>query len=89
MRHTFEQFDIVTIITTLGVRWMVDHPGADPKPDGNWSVVCCFPESGELLLSKDTTTCRIPIANVKKIANYDVVKVFKKIKDIKHGKISH
>jgi hypothetical protein len=81
-RTTFEQFDAVNLITTKNVKWLNDHPGRMPDPDGVWSIVCTYPSSGELMLQKESALIRIPASDVRKIANYDVSKVFNKLDSI-------
>ena len=78
-RTTFERFDIVSILTTKNVKWMCDLPGKYPDPNGSWTIVCTFPESGGVLIQKDTALAKIPAADIIKVANYGLEYVFKKI----------
>lgn len=54
-------------------------PGKYPDPNGSWTIVCTFPESGTLLIQKETALAKIPAADVIKVANYGIENVFKKI----------
>lgn len=78
-RNTFEQFDLVQITTTRHVKWMMDLPGNVPDPNGIWSIVCSYPQNGMLLIQKASALARIPAADVKKVANYEVESVFDKL----------
>lgn len=78
-RSTFQQFDVVQILTTRRVKWRCDIPGTKTDPNGNWTIVYTIPQSGELMIQKGTAMARIPASDVKKIANYDVESVFEKI----------
>ena len=81
-RTTFEQFDVVSLITTKNVKWMIDLPGRVPDPDGSWTIVCTYPASGLLLLQKGTAMIRVPASDVRKLANYNVQRVFDKLDTI-------
>jgi hypothetical protein len=80
-RTTFERFDLVSISTTQGVKWMVDLPGKLTKPEGIWSIICTLPKSGRLLLQKGTALILIPASDVRKVANYEVGQIFDKLDD--------
>lgn len=84
-RTTFERFDIVSILTTKNVKWMCDLPGKYPEPNGPWVIVCTFPESGSVLIQKDTATAKIPASDIVKVANYGLEYVFKKIEELNKG----
>lgn len=81
-RTTFEQFDVVSLITTKNVKWMMDLPGRVPDPDGPWTIVCTYPQSGLLLIQKGTALCRVPASDIRKLANYDVQGVFENLDKI-------
>ena len=81
-RTTFQQFDIVQIITTRNVEWRSDVEGSNADPNGNWSIVTVYPESGRLLIQKETALALIPASDIRKIANYDVEAVFEKNEEI-------
>ncbi|MCK9281686.1 MAG: hypothetical protein M0P71_13755 [Melioribacteraceae bacterium] len=83
LRTTYERFDIVSILTTKGIKWMSDLPGKYPDPNGPWTIVCTFPESGSVLIQKNTTLAKIPASDIIKIANYGLDNVFKKIQELK------
>lgn len=78
-RSTFEQFDMVRITTTRNVEWMIDVPGKIPDPNGIWSIICTYPQTGELLIQKDTAIIKIPVIDVIKVANFSVGTVFDKL----------
>ena len=75
-RTTFEQFDIVRLTTTKNVVWMSDVPGSVPDPNGLWSVVCVYPQTGFLLLQKESAMVRAPAADVIKSANFEIHKMY-------------
>lgn len=83
-RTTYERFDIVAIITTKNVTWMTDVPGTLPMVEGYWQIIGCFPKTGLLLISKGTAMCKIPAADIRKIANYELRSVFNKLENT-HG----
>ena len=81
-RTTFQQFDIVQIITTRNVEWRTDVEGSSTDPNGNWSIVAAYPDSGKLLIQKSTALALIPASDIRKVANYDIEAVFKKNEEI-------
>lgn len=81
-RSTFQQFDVVQIVTTRNVQWRNDVEGSNTDPNGNWSIVAAYPESGKLLIQKDTAIALIPASDIRKVANYDVEAVFEKNEEI-------
>lgn len=81
-RTTFQQFDVVQILTTRNVEWRCDSPGVKTDPNGNWSIVGTMPSEGSLLIQKDTALAKIPASDVRRVANYDVETVFEKINSI-------
>lgn len=80
-RTTFQQFDIVQIITTRNVEWRMDVEG-NTDPNGLWSIVAAYPKSGNLLIQKGTALALIPASDIRKVANYDVETVFEKNDEI-------
>ena len=81
-RTTYERFDLVSLVTTKNVKWLIDLPGKMPDPKGAWSIICIFPKSYELLLQKDSALIRAPISDVRKIANYEIGKVFEELENL-------
>ena len=72
------QFDRVQILTTRNVKYMSDLPGHTVDPHGFWSVVGFI--SKEALIAKETALVRIPIKDVRKVADYDRDNVINSIK---------
>jgi hypothetical protein len=68
-RPLLQQFDQVHITTTKRVSYLSDKQGNAPSPHGVWHVVGFV--DGEALLSKNTALIRIPINDVKKVAEYN------------------
>jgi len=81
-RTTFQQFDLVRILTTRNVQWRCDTPGTVTDPKGAWSVVATMPSKGCLLIQKENALAEIPASDVKRVANFDVETVFEKIEEI-------
>lgn len=79
-RNTFEQFDLVKIITTKHVEWMIDVTGT-PDPNGIWSIVCLYPKNGNVLIQKESALVKIPASDLAKVANYNIESVFDKLKE--------
>jgi len=83
-RTTYQQFDLVRIITTRNVQWRCDTPGTVTDPAGIWSIVVTMPSKGCLLIQKDSALAEIPASDVERVANFDIETVFEKIEDINH-----
>lgn len=81
-RTTFQQFDLVEIITTRNVTWRTDSEGINTNPNGKWSIVTAYPDSGTLLIQKETALVLIPASDIRKVANFDVETVFEKNDEI-------
>jgi hypothetical protein len=81
-KNTLEQFDLVTINTTKRVVWKSNLPNSNTNPYGIWSVVCVFSKTGMLLIQKDDVIAKIPVADITRIASYNIGNVFKKLEDI-------
>ena len=65
-----KQFDVIQIITTKRIRFVSGPPGHATDPHGSWSVVAFV--GADVLAAKDSTIVRVPISDVRKIANYDM-----------------
>lgn len=78
-----KQFDVVQLKTTKRVTFLVSPDGNTVSPHGFWSVVGIIDKT-DLLVCKDGATCRIPIEDVTKVAEFDE----KKFMEIKNGKES-
>ena len=81
-RTTFQQFDVVQILTTRNVEWRCDDKGSRTDPNGIWTIVAAYPSSGILLIQKENALARIPASDIKKVANYDLEKVFQEVDKI-------
>lgn len=64
------------------MEWRCDEKGVSTDPTGVWAIVVTYPSDGTLLVQKDSALVRIPASDVKRIANYDLEKVFQKVDDI-------
>ena len=67
----FKQLDRVQLRTTKNITYLSAPPGSIASPQGAWSVVCVVGAS-ELMLAKDTTMIRVPVADVLKIADHNL-----------------
>jgi len=65
-----KQFDVIQIMTTKRVRFVSGPPGQATSPHGSWSVVGFM--GADVLAAKDSTVIRVPVSDVRKIANYDM-----------------
>jgi hypothetical protein len=65
-----KQFDVIQILTTKRVRFVSGPPGHATNPHGSWSVVGFMGQ--DVLIAKDSTIVRVPVGDVRKIANYDM-----------------
>jgi hypothetical protein len=73
MHDSFQRisrFDQVVLRTTKNVTYLSAPPGTNITPDGKWSVAGVI--DNDLLIVKNSTTIRIPIADVIKIRDHDV-----------------
>ena len=68
------QFDQVHLIDTRGITYLSGPPGNPASPHGFWTVVG-FRE-GRPVLAKDSTIIVTSINNIKKVAAYNVDRVF-------------
>ena len=76
-----KQFDQVELLSTRHITYLSDRPGQIPSPHGVWSVIGII--DGTLLLSKGTALVRVPIIDVRKVANYDLDTVFTALEKVK------
>lgn len=75
----FKQFDIVRLKTTKRVTWKSSPPNSNIDPNGNWSMIGSI--GTELILCKEGSIIRIPFEDVEKIADYNIIRLFKENKD--------
>lgn len=76
-----KQFDQCELLSTRHITYLSDRPGQLPSPHGIWSVVGIV--DGSLLLSKGTALIRVPIIDVKKVADYDLDIIFTALEKVK------
>lgn len=80
-----KQLDLVQILTVKNVSYLSAKPGQSPSPHGKWTVVGIL-EGKDILISKDEALIRIPLADVRKVENYDISQVFDRLKKVSnHG----
>ena len=72
-----KQFDIVTIVTTKSIKYLSGPEGHTTSPNGNWSIVGFV--GSEAILAKENTLVRVPQSDLKRVANYDLESLHKKI----------
>lgn len=77
-----KRFDIVVLKTIENVKWVSGPAGRPATPKGQW-IVTAVSQNNMVVLSKDETIIQIPIDDVTIVAEYDLSRVIKKIKDIK------
>lgn len=57
-------FDKIQILTTKNITWITGPDGQTPSPHGIWRVVCII-DSKDLLISKQSYMCRVPLTDVR------------------------
>lgn len=70
----YNQFDIVQIITSRNIKFLSAPPGTKVMPHGNWSIVG-FVER-DVIITKNKAIVKVPIADIKMIAQYNINKLF-------------
>tara|TARA_R100001244_G_scaffold25113_2_gene25416 strand:- start:76737 stop:77024 length:288 start_codon:yes stop_codon:yes gene_type:complete len=75
----FNQFDVVQLSTTKGIRFLSGPQGGATDPHGNWSIIG-FVEL-DAIIAKDTTIVRVPVADLKKVASYNLDSFMSKIQN--------
>ena len=78
------QFDQVRIVTTMNVRYLSAPPDTHIDPKGIWIVAAAVGNS-ELLLTKNNVTIRIPAADVLKIAEFGLNRIFNRLGRLSYG----
>lgn len=78
----WNQFDIVQIVSTKKIRYVSGPKNRAALPDGNWSIVGF--KGIEVMIAKHNTIVLVPIADIKKIASYDLRHLFKQLKGYNH-----
>lgn len=79
-----KQFDVVQIITTKKIRFVSGPPGHATNPHGNWSVVGFM--GPDVIIAKDSTIAKVPVSDVRKIANYDMAGIKSQIEKAGYDK---
>ena len=67
----FSQGDQVVLRTTRGVSYVSHPPGESLSPNGVWLVAAGV--DGDLLLTKQSATIRIPVADVQMYMRRDTI----------------
>jgi len=67
------RFDQVRLLSTKNINYLSAPPETKTDPSGTWSVSAVV--GGELLLVKNNVVIKAPIANVLKIADYDITRL--------------
>ena len=67
------RFDQVQLLSTKNINYLSAPPEIKADPSGTWSVSAVV--GGELLLVKNNVVIKAPIANVLKIADYDITRL--------------
>jgi len=67
------RFDQVRLLSTKNINYLSAPPDAQLDPSGIWSV--CAAVGDELLLVKNNVIIKAPIANVLRIADYDITRL--------------
>ena len=77
------RFDQVRLLSTKNINYLSAPPGAQTDPSGIWSV--CAVVGNELLLVKNNVIIKAPLANVLKIADYDLSRLFSTLGRLSRG----
>lgn len=77
------RFDIVQIKTTKNINFVSGLKGKIPSPHGNWSIVGFI--GTDAIISRDSTTVRVPIQDVRIIAKLNTESLIRELGD-KRGK---
>lgn len=72
-KHLIKQFDAIIINTTKNVDFVSAPEGVNLSPHGAWSVICIV-DKKYALVCKNGITCKVPIADITKIADYNPTK---------------
>jgi len=67
------RFDQVQLLSTKNINYLSAPPEVQADPSGIWSV--CAVVGNELLLVKSNVVIKAPIANVLRIADYDITRL--------------
>lgn len=80
----FGQLDLVVLLTTRNVSYLSTTPGHIVEPNGLWSVACAI--AGDLLLTKDGATIRIPISDVQMYMKHELFSLDTQIGSVLNGR---
>lgn len=75
----FKQLDIVQIVTTKGIKYLSGPAGQATDPHGHWSIVGFV--GTDAIISKESTLVRVPLSDIRKIAEYNVDGLLNKLND--------
>lgn len=73
----FKQLDIVSIVTTKGIKYLSGPEGHATNPHGNWSIVGFV--GSDAVLAKESTLIKVPLSDLKKVAAYNPEKFLKQL----------
>lgn len=79
-------FDRVKLLSTKRVSYLSAPPGVELSPHGVWTVSALLPDSN-LLLTKNSIVIKIPVADVLKIADYDLAGMTAMFGKLSQGKL--
>lgn len=78
--NEYQLFDVVYILSTKDVEWMSAPRGRPTSPKGYWNIVA-IRNDGKFVLSKEETVIITTMNNIKRVASYDLDRVFEEVKD--------
>lgn len=78
------RFDQVHLLSTKNINYLSAPPGTKVDPEGIWTVSAIVGE--ELLLVKKNAVIKAPVANVLKVADYDITRLTKVLGRLSRGK---
>lgn len=84
--HKISMFDQVRLLSTKNVSYLSNPSSAPASPKGIWSVAAAI--DNELLLVKGNVVIRVPVADVLKIAEYDISRLVSQLGKLSHGEIT-
>lgn len=79
-----KRFDQVRLLTTRRINYVHAPAGTELSPKGIWSVAGIVNNS-DLLCVQNTVTIKVPIADVLKVADYDIDSITRDFGKLAHG----
>lgn len=78
------RFDQVRLLSTKNINYLSAPPATKVDPSGIWTVSAVVGD--ELLLVKKNAVIKAPVANVLKIADYDITRMTEVLGRLSRGK---